>query len=647
MQSKIKFAVKKALFKILSKTNLNFQFHVYSLLNKKAPNKKTKKNVLILAPEAGLKSHYLPLLQIGNSLQNNGFECFVTQCKAIFTRCPLHGAYGIPPYSSQNQRKSTCIQCINKSFYLPSFFNIQSIQLGSSPEKQDKINKLIKKYKKKLTKIKYDKIPFGKICEHDFRVYFKKISYSDNEINKNKIQKKSLINLISSSIRNYLEIKDILKKIKFEKVIYYNDYSLFIPIRLLFEKRKNQAFTITHAYNRGIDRGKIIISKKLSFFETLSPQRSSKAWITNPLPPGATTEIFEDILWRLTGKSFFTYSPPKTLNNNTHEYYHKKIITAFSSSPDETSCLRVLSSLYPGSNNIKFLFGTSFENCQKNWIEFLKMFASKNKELLIQFRVHPREHKNKRDTIISEHFKIIKKALKNKPKNLKVIWPGEPKSSYDLVENSSLILTAWSSLGYEMARLGVPLITCTDGYASSNAKSNFVSCGTVKQYEESILKEINYNKPFQYMRIAFRWWHKFYLERSITMYNQNINDDLKIQTKVSQTAEKSIIKIIEGKKITFLKHANSKHNEKGEIEEYIKNIPRVLYFLNTGIEPNNEIILKNDEKEILFSQKNDSSTYFKFRKKFKSFQMVKNGSMIDLKSKINDRLLNILNEVIS
>ena|GEM_PF-6196277 len=96
---------------------------------------------------------------------------------------------------------------------------------------------------------------------------------------------------------------------------------------------------------------------------------------------------------------------------------------------------------------------------QASWLEHLIEYIRTRPNLQLIVRIHPREGKTKRDPFESRHLQILKARLNGSYERCKIIWPEDPISSYDLAETADLILTSWSTIGLEMARCGVPVVT--------------------------------------------------------------------------------------------------------------------------------------------------------------------------------------------
>ena len=93
---------------------------------------------------------------------------------------------------------------------------------------------------------------------------------------------------------------------------------------------------------------------------------------------------------------------------------------------------------------------------QIEWLTALVNYVEQGDELALVVRIHPREGVNKRESVASQHLTRLREAFGGTYANCRFIWPADPVSSYDLGEAADVVLTSWSTIGLEMARLGAP-----------------------------------------------------------------------------------------------------------------------------------------------------------------------------------------------
>ncbi|MEO8701409.1 MAG: hypothetical protein ABI867_15290 [Kofleriaceae bacterium] len=141
---------------------------------------------------------------------------------------------------------------------------------------------------------------------------------------------------------------------------------------------------------------------------------------------------------------------------------------------------------------------------QLDWARALIVWASHHPERFVLLRVHPREFPNKRDGRKSEHAAALERELAVLPDNVRVNWPADNLSIYDVAENADLFLNAWSTAGREMALLGLPVVTYCPTLLQYPAELNYVGT-TQATYFEAIETALRDGWSFERTRRVYRW----------------------------------------------------------------------------------------------------------------------------------------------
>ena len=102
---------------------------------------------------------------------------------------------------------------------------------------------------------------------------------------------------------------------------------------------------------------------------------------------------------------------------------------------------------------------------EHEWIAALIDMLRDRKDVGLLVRVHPREFSGAKPAgpraVPSENARRLMELLAHVPDNVKVNWPSDDVSLYDIASETTVFLTAWSSVAKEAALLGVPAL----GYA--------------------------------------------------------------------------------------------------------------------------------------------------------------------------------------
>src|SRR5262249_38520391 len=138
------------------------------------------------------------------------------------------------------------------------------------------------------------------------------------------------------------------------------------------------------------------------------------------------------------------------------------------------------------------------------WIRALIDWIRTKPDRFLLVRVHPREFPNKRDRKKSEHAEALERELATLPPNVRVNWPTDELSIYDVAEQADVFLNAWSSAGKEMTLLGLPVVIFCPEVLQYPAELNYV--GTTRDsYFAAIETALRDGWSFEHTRAAFRW----------------------------------------------------------------------------------------------------------------------------------------------
>jgi hypothetical protein len=226
---------------------------------------------------------------------------------------------------------------------------------------------------------------------------------------------------------------------------------------------------ISHPAHFNNDRRRLTISHVNSRDAWFHYLEAWPKWRQIPLTQSEVIEIANDIFLRFGGTGSHTYSPAKTSTDVIAKLglrRDRKLIVAFTSSPDERMASESSNEAWSSAGTPLYQASQprSFPD-QLTWLKFLIGWIRERDDLQLVIRIHPREDANKRDGVTSNHLLMLRQELVDLPKNVLVIWPRDDVSSYDLIEVAHLAQSAWSTIGLEAARLGVPTMT-SDGFHS-------------------------------------------------------------------------------------------------------------------------------------------------------------------------------------
>jgi hypothetical protein len=179
---------------------------------------------------------------------------------------------------------------------------------------------------------------------------------------------------------------------------------------------------------------------------------------------------------------------------------------AFTSSPDEVFAgFRMADALGIPTSPQRYTFGKNYKDFQKEWLTEIANYCDKKNYTLV-IRIHPREGK-RRDSFESSNYIQFKKSLRELPGAPTIISPDDPVSSYDLAEMADLMLTGWTSMAYEMARLAIPVLTAAENVSMAPTDNFHPFYPKKSEYFRQLEKSLTANPSIETVTHAFRWWH--------------------------------------------------------------------------------------------------------------------------------------------
>jgi len=212
--------------------------------------------------------------------------------------------------------------------------------------------------------------------------------------------------------------------------------------------------------------------------------------------------ITEHFLELLRGRSAFVYSRPKSAGYADARAVFgvrpdQKLLVATLGSYDEERAAEIVGArvhLKPP------LFATQIE-----WVRSLADYVKTRRDLFLVLRVHPREFPNKREGVLSHHARQLQETFSDLPANVAVNWPDQAISMYDLADQTDVFLNSWSSVGKEMALLGIPVVLYAPELAFYPADLGYWGT-TLPDYFAAVDRALMDGWKFDRVRRAYRWY---------------------------------------------------------------------------------------------------------------------------------------------
>jgi hypothetical protein len=340
-----------------------------------------------------------------------------------------------------------------------------------------------------------DGVHVGRAALYEYLLQHKKLALTEDEWQRFRPR-------LANVLRSFFAAQRILDREQPTRVVVYNTlYSVNAIWRALADQRgipvyflhagpslKNRLQTIIVGRDSTIRWAYRLVEEWPQFREL--PCRAEQL--------SAVTDHYTELL---RGANVFAYSAPKSKKGEGWRARfeispHQKIVVAAMSSYDE---LVAAQAIEEGPDGRDMLFPTQIE-----WIRALVKWFANRPDLFLLVRVHPREFPNKREATKSEHARLLERELSSLPPNVRVNWPADGISLYDIAEHASVFLNAWSTAGKEMALLGLPVVVHTPKLLVYPSDLNYVGL-THDSYFAAIETALRDGWSFERVRMAYRW----------------------------------------------------------------------------------------------------------------------------------------------
>lgn len=462
---------------------------------------KTMKKLLVFAPHSAIWPHTYPEALVLDSLRQSGLEIHYVTCNRTFAKhCICMIAAQVPVTADAATRESICVKCVSNANLVKNHFSFKTTSLQNHLTDADRAlakNTAAQSTLKQLLEYELETVPVGKLALYELLLQHKKSNFDFND--EQNLQFRASI---EHCILTLLAMKKLMQAISPEYFAVYNSlYSVNAVARVIAKKFGSEAYflhagpdlsrpyqTMMLGYETPFVRGDLILKLWPSIRNT-------------PLTDSSFEKVASSFMETFKGKSIYVYSSGKSAQS-------ENIYTRFGLDPNKKVCVAAMSSTderFAAESSLvvekkdNLLFADQFE-----WIKALIEYFATRDDLSLIIRIHPREFPNKRDSVLSPNAVAIKALFEKLPPNVKVNWPSDQVSLYDLAEETDLFLSAWSSVGTEMPLLGIPVLTYATPYLYYPPELNDYA-SSVEEYFKKIPELAKQDIDFEKVRLLFRW----------------------------------------------------------------------------------------------------------------------------------------------
>ncbi len=457
--------------------------------------------VLFFAPHSAIWVHAFPEALVAEALQQSGHEVIYLTCGEVFQdQCVAMNASGVDYRSSLVERKRVCKRCGAHKNILRERIGLKGYDLSEAllSEDLDRIEGILTGLTPdNYLQLEVDSVPVGRYALYELLLHRKKDNLTLNEEEWKEYQA-----AIRGVLKAVLAGRRVLERERPERVVTYN--SLYAVNRVfcrLAEERGIPTYFLHAGGNLSRRLQTLMLGRDWTFRYLRHLIAEWPRFREQPCPPDLVQQITAHFLVLFRGESVFSYSGAAGRHlRDVRALYgvrpDQRLLVATMSSPDERFAAQTVDALLLDHG---LLFPT-----QVDWIRALIQFVAARPDLFLLVRVHPREFPNKREGVKSQHAALLEKAFENLPENVRVNWPTDGISLYDLANHTDVFLNSWSSAGKEMALLGIPVVAYSSDLIFYPADLNYVGKNQ-EEFFRKIEQALADGWSIERSRSVYRW----------------------------------------------------------------------------------------------------------------------------------------------
>lgn len=461
-----------------------------------------RKKVVFFSPHAGIWPHALPESFLAKCLDSQLFDVCRIKCGGTFNRhCTVMEASGFSIALNQDRKDATCRRCIKNAEILRGAYAGEDYFISKYLSKDEvaQAELIVKSLNEiDIRELTYLGVEVGRIAAYEVLIKFKKTSldFRDEElIYFETYVQNALLSLMAFS-KAYEEIQpDIL-------VAYSPQYAVLGVCARYCELKGKQVYFIEGSSNID-ERYKALRVWDWSAFGLTNPALKHWESIGNYILSKNDYDRSEKHVNRLlNASSFSVYSEPASGQFDMRAHFgipqDAKVVMAAMSSYDEVYSAYFIGR-FPDNKYISNVFINQLE-----WIRRTIDFFSIHPELFLIIRIHPRTFPSSRNAVMAQEQKELAQILANLPNNVRVNFPTDKISIYDLYRQIDVLATGWSATGVEAMIFNVPVVTYDRNLPSYPASIHFTG-DSVTEYYENLLKAVTAGKSNFVSENGRRW----------------------------------------------------------------------------------------------------------------------------------------------
>ncbi len=475
---------------------------------------------VFFSPYSFIWEHSSTEVTFMKALIKAGVDTYFIKCGRDFSDfCTSMECISLSVNSPVEDKEAVCAACVKNSGIISMVPGLKSLGISEffTADDQTLINELLKGVHKDSIELEFEGIPFHRIANYEIilRYKLKKMDFSDEQF-------AMYLTTLKNCLKAYLASKCLMVKLKPDNLIIYSpQYAI------------NNAFSKGATLN-GVPTYFIEGTENLAHRYQNTRIWSWDTWqLVNPskffwnlygsinLPPIAYKWVTDHFRELLKGTNFSVYSEPQKHSFELSQIFgfpkEAKVGLMAMSSHDEA-----FAAYYIGAFPEQKVKSKVFID-QVDWVRHTIAFYTKHPDQYLVIRIHPRDFPNKRDTVMSPQYKELAEFFKTElPANVRVNWPEEKISIYDLFETVDYLLTGWSATALEGSLYDLPIILY-DEHLPSYPLDSFYTGGSKEDYYQNLDRAIRGDLKAD-PEMAIQWWAiNHYINALKSVRNNNRN----------------------------------------------------------------------------------------------------------------------------
>ena len=457
--------------------------------------------VMIYAPHSAIWVHAFPEALVAEALLQEGNEIVYVGCGRQFRSfCVAMSAFGLTYDSPEKDKENICRRCENNKSFIRKEFGLKGPDIADELSAVDirDVDDILKDVTpQNYLTLEFSGIEVGRLALYEFLLNHKK---NNLEIDPGEWTefKEALRNTICSALASLR----IIEREKPDRLITYNSfYSVNHVCCIAADKLSVPHYLLHNGSNMAHRMETLTLSRGYSYIAiTRNPLWQHYRFL--PCTSAQLGIVTDHLQALFKATSVFVYSAPKShekidLRRKFGIAPQQKVLVATMSSHDERFAA-VTIGVMPEDHDLVF-------PAQIDWISALREFVAGRPDLFLIIRVHPREFPNKRESVTSEYATKLQSLLVDLPVNVRVNWPSDKISLYDIAEIANVFLNSRSTTGLEMSMLGLPVVLYSPDQLYSYPPDLNYTANTREAYFLQIDRALAHGWDIEFSRIAFRW----------------------------------------------------------------------------------------------------------------------------------------------